>query len=1187
LKDTWYKANNEINTKYKTDLVIHTGKTSKDAVGVILEVKRPSNKGEMISASKPNTKALHEMMLYYLRETVDNANTDIKYLIVTNIYEWFIFDEAWFLKNVYRNTKLRKDYDSWKLANKDTRFFYENIAKPFLDGLDEKVDCTHFDLREFTKIITNNDKADDKKLIALYKILSPVHLLKQRFANDSNSLDTKFYSELLYIIGLEEVKDGGKKLIRRKAKPDHASLLENTLLKIKDRESLRNIQALTVYGSTTEEQSYHVALELCITWINRILFLKLLEAQLFKYHKGDKAYLFLNTATIFDYDELSNLFFQVLAEKTANRRDDLQAKFSHVPYLNSSLFDRTQLERQTIDIGALDNRMPLPLQANTVLKDAHGKRRTGTLTTLQYLFEFLEAYDFTSEGAEEIQEDNKNLINASVLGLIFEKINGYKDGSFFTPGFVTMYMCRETIRRAVYQKFNDAKGWNVETMEQLYDKISDKKEANTIINSLTICDPAVGSGHFLVSALNEVIAIKSELKILLDRQGKTLRDYEVEVVNDELIITDDNGLLDYNPNHKESQRVQETLFHEKQTIIENCLFGVDINPNSVKICRLRLWIELLKSTYYHTEPVAPSKQRELETLPNIDINIKCGNSLISRFALDADIKAALRKSKWNIESYKLAVQTYREAESKEEKRDMESLIETIKKDFRSEISVNDKKIKALSKVRGELFNLSQTKELFDEGNKKNKDTKKKIEDLSKEITKLETEIEEIKNNKIYDNAFEWRFEFPEVLSGEGDFVGFDVVIGNPPYIRQEEIGDLKSNLKTTYEVFSGTADLLVYFFELAIKLIKPHASFCMITSNKFIKANYGKPLRKFLLKYQITDVVDFGELKVFEEAATFPVIFSVKKISKSNFVKFTQIQSLDFGVLKKVIDKTHIILTDEAFDEDSWNLTNSVVNGLLSKIRKKGVPLNIELEDKYIYRGLLTGFNEAFVIDEITKDELIRTDPKSEEIIYPFSIGDDIRNYNIRNQKRYIIITKIGIDIEKFKSVYNHLKQYKNQLEKRTDKGNHWWELRSCGYYEMFTQPKIVYPDIAKESRFAYSSEIRYFSNTCYFFPSNNLALLGILNSKVLWFWFKNALSVLGDSNKGGRLRFFSQDFMKTPIPKVNQQTRNTLHNIVSEIINLRKEGRESEIAKLETTINKVVYELFEFTKTEIEIIEG
>ena len=252
--------------------------------------------------------------------------------------------------------------------------------------------------------------------------------------------------------------------------------------------------------------------------------------------------------------------------------------------------------------------------SSDLLKDDKGKRKTGSLPTLQYLFEFLDSYDFASEGSEDIQDDKRTLINASVLGLIFEKINGYKDGSFFTPGFITMYMCRETIRRAVIQKFKE-NGFKADTFDDLKDEITDRKQANDIINSLKICDPAVGSGHFLVSALNEIITIKSDLDVLVYRDGKRVRNYKVEIQNDELIVTDEESgdifqyyVNDKGTSPKEVQQLQETLFHEKQTLIENCLFGVDINPNSVKICRLRLWIELLKNAYY-VAPPTPKRGR--------------------------------------------------------------------------------------------------------------------------------------------------------------------------------------------------------------------------------------------------------------------------------------------------------------------------------------------------------------------------------------------------------------------------------------------------------------------------------------------------------------------------------------------------------------------------------------------------
>lgn len=690
LKKTYYDPNHFINTKGRNDLVIHNNKEAKSTVGVIVEAKKPTNKAEMLKKNKLNCKALHELVLYFLRERISQKNLEIKYLVATNIYEWFIFDAQLFEKLFAQNKKLVKqfeDFEAGRLGGTKTDFFYKEIAEPFIAQLDTLIEFTYFDLKEYEKPLRNEDKKDDNKLIALFKLLSPEHLLKLPFTNDSNSLDKKFYSELLHIIGLTETKDGGKKVIQRHKAGERntGSLLENAVIQLDTLDKIHRLDKPSQYGETHEERLFNVGLELSITWVNRILFLKLLEAQLIAYHKGDESYSFLNFQRIKDYDDLNSLFFQVLAKKYQDRNEKVK-EFFKVPYLNSSLFEPNELEHLTILISNLENDEKLPIHSSTVLKDDTGKKRTGELNALEYFFAFLEAYDFSSEGAEDIQEDNKTLINASVLGLIFEKINGYKDGSFFTPGFITMYMCRETIRRSVVQKFNDTKGWSCKDLDELYDKIEDRKEANDIVNSLKICDPAVGSGHFLVSALNEMIAIKNDLRILQDREGKRLKEYHFEVVNDELVVTDDDGgLFEYTRTNKEAQRVQETLFHEKQTIIENCLFGVDINPNSVKICRLRLWIELLKNAYYKNET-------ELETLPNIDINIKCGNSLISRFDLEADLSKALKGSGKNINDYRIAVDSYKNARSKEEKHELERLIENIKKDFRSEISKNDKKI---------------------------------------------------------------------------------------------------------------------------------------------------------------------------------------------------------------------------------------------------------------------------------------------------------------------------------------------------------------------------------------------------------------------------------------------------------------------------------------------------------------
>lgn len=1217
LKKTYYDPNHSINTKGRNDLVIHNGKDAKSTVGVIIEAKKPTNKTEMVSTENLNKKAFQELVLYYLRERITQKNLEIKYLVATNINEWFIFDATIFDRLFAQNKKLVKqfeDFEGGRLADTKTDFFYKLVAEPFIGELKNTIDFTHFDLRAYDKPLRNEDKKDDNKLIALFKLLSPEHLLKLPFANDSNSLDKKFYSELLHIIGLTETKDGGKKIIQRNKAGERntGSLLENAVIQLDTLDKIHRLEKPSQYGETTEDRLFNVGLELSITWVNRILFLKLLEAQLIAYHKGDESYSFLNFKKINNYDDLNSLFFQVLAKNQEERDEDVKVEFTKVPYLNSSLFEPNELEHNTILISNLRDEKKLPILSNTVLKNENGKKRTGELNALEYFFAFLEAYDFSSEGAEDIQEDNKTLINASVLGLIFEKINGYKDGSFFTPGFITMYMCRETIRRSVVQKFNGTKGWECKDLDDLYDKIEDRKEANEIVNSLKICDPAVGSGHFLVSALNEMIAIKNDLKILQDRDGKRLKEYVLEVVNDELVITDDDGeLFEYSINNKESQRLQETLFHEKQTIIENCLFGVDINPNSVKICRLRLWIELLKSAYYKTQPSINqvtssnlvntsnnlvSGYGELETLPNIDINIKCGNSLISRFDLDADIHEALKKSKWSIDSYRLAVDSYRNAQSKEEKHDMERLIDEIKSDFRSEISKNDPKLKKLYKLNGELANLTTQTSMFEMSAKDKKAWNLKVEKLTKNTQKLETEIEEIKNNKIYENAFEWRFEFPEVLNDEGDFVGFDTVIGNPPYIRQEEFKDIKPHLSEKFETYAGTADLFIYFIELGLANLKSGGEFTFIVPNKWMRAGYGKSIRKFIQKLQINTILDFGDLPVFEEATTYPCILSISKNEPtSDTFAALNFDSLHFKTdLQDHFQQNKMSVLASELSDDGWALTDSNVQNLLKKIKSKGVSLN-EYVDGNIYRGVLTGLNEAFVIDESTKDKLLAEDPASAEVIKPFLAGRDIKRYNQPSSDKYLILFKNGEtkkwfgDIneteawdklnKKFPAISRFLSKYELKAKARYDQGQYWWELRACDYYEEFEKEKIIIPAIVKSASYGYDTKANFSNDKTSIIPTSNKNLLGIISSNTIDFYLKSIAS----TKQNGYYEYKPVYVSKLPITECHSDQ---IESKVTQILALKKENPEADTSTLEAEIDQLVYALYGLTEEEIAIVE-
>lgn len=1196
LRKTWYDPHHAISiNRERKDLAIHAGKTPKDTVAVITEVKK-INSGEMISGSKVNVKAFHELVLYYLEERISFGNIEIKHLVATNVYDWFLFDANEFEKKIARNPQIKKVFEVYKNDRKDNTFFYEELKK-VLNTSEDEITCTYFSLQSVKRIVFDASKENDNKLIHLFKVLSPQHLLKKPFANDSNALDKTFYDELLYLIGLEEKKDGNKKLIDRLPAERRCpgSFIESSIAKLKSKNSVYDVGNASRFGDNHEMQYYNIALELCITWINRILFLKLLEAQLYSYHKKDEV-LFLNSKLLRDYDDLNTLFFDVLAERPESREPDLREKYSHVPYLNSSLFERTKIERKTIEISAFNNKQTLPTFKNTVLKDDSGRKLIGTLPTLEYLLRYLDAYDFTSEGKSEIQEENKILINASVLGLIFEKINGYKDGSFFTPGFITMYMCKEALRKAVVQKFNETKGWNLTSFDELYDKIEDRNDANAIVNSITVCDPAVGSGHFLVSALNELISIKADLKILQDRQGKRLKEYHIEILNDELIVTDEDGdLFEYKPGHPESQRVQETLFHEKEKLIENCLFGVDINANSVKICSLRLWIELLKNAYY----TKVSDYKYLETLPNIDINIKEGNSLISRFDLDADITEVLKKSEWDIEKYKENVRRYKDTNDKREKRELEDQINSIKKDFTSHLSFRDKIAKDFVKERTAVVKISS------EINRKkawNEEVPKKLTDklakAEEKLKSLEAKIKEIKNNKIFETSFEWRFEFPEVMDSEGNFLGFDVVIGNPPYIRHEKIKWMKSYLQENYDTFSSTADLFIYFIERGLNITKKNQHFIYILPSKWMKSEYGTPLRTWIRQYKQELIVDFGDLPVFEEATTYPCIWQIKKTNQNfNFFPAATIAELIFPQgLSSYINEHSFKVEVDSLSNSGWSLMNTEQQNLVNKISDNTITLGTYISGK-VYYGIKTGLNEAFVISNSTKNQLIDSDPNSAKVIKPFLAGKDIERYEPPQTDKWLILFKNGESrvafnckseqeawqrlTKEYPAISKHLSLNEEKARQRYDKGEFWWELRACDYYEEFERPKILYQEIAAYSTFTYDNNALFTNNKLFFIPTNNKCLLGLLNSKLSWFWLKKKSNILR-----GALALQSPYILSIPI-KESLLASQELETLVNQVITAKENLKGDHAQALERQIDELVYSIYSLTEEEKNLIES
>ncbi len=812
---------------------------------VLIEVKALNNRNEFPKdRENPLSKAFCQMVFYFLKE-IENNNS-LKHAIICNAHEFFLFDCKDFC-TLFQNDKeikqLHKNCTSKEGTDPSTKRFYSDLEEYLKKDFKGELRYTHFNL-----------SSDDPKEL-IYQVLSHEVLLKQRKTLDANTLNKDFYEELLYILGLEEQNEKGKILIKQ-------SHTQNSLSDALKKE----------YKNLDDEE----VMALLIAWNNRILFLRLLESLLISFKHFEKP--FLTTENFTNFNALNTLFFEVLAKKNNERSLEKEDKIlGKIPYLNSSLFDKTPLELKGHEIKSLDNKS-LEIYPKSIFKKDKDYQEKKDLSLLEYLFEFLHVYDFTTTPKDI--KDNKNtsesrLINPSVLGLVFEKLNGYKEGSFYTPSFIASYMCSESITPIVLDKFNQKYNIECEDLKELKNylknsyKENKRKEYLQVLLALRICDPAVGSGHFLVSALNEMVRIAYELGLITSLPlGATL-----ELENDEILIKISNKPFIYkrpSSEKEQSHQIQKELFELKKSIIENCLFGVDINPNSCEITKLRLWIELLKYSYYIFEN--GKNTNALETLPNIDINIKCGNSLIFNFPLNSKLTIGQtlefsKNLKAEIKEYKNSVMFYKEGLGEKAKilqniAKLKSLIinyfieqhqakRHLKESLKAFISECGDGIFDISTAFGmEMLKIARHKD----NNYKFVPTltKKQPSPIGVEANKLLIKIKEcyetlenLKNSK----TLEWRFEFPEVLDDEGDFLGFDCIIGNPPYIRQEQIKDLKPLLQKQYpDFYNSTADIYTYFFALSFNLLKEKGFNAFITSNKYARAKYGAQLRELLLK---------------------------------------------------------------------------------------------------------------------------------------------------------------------------------------------------------------------------------------------------------------------------------------------------------------------------------------------------
>ncbi|ELD4953027.1 Eco57I restriction-modification methylase domain-containing protein [Campylobacter coli] len=1182
--------------KSEIDLSISKDEFSKD-LEVLIEAKKPNSK-EFITHTKVNSKALHETILYYFRNR--EYSFSLKFIIITDFYKFYIFKISEFEELFYKNPSFKKLFEEFcnpnSLFKGNTEEFYKEVAK-LIENSKENLKGFLIDLT----FLKDKQKSNFKNLASIYKTFHRDFLLNEFNPNDANSLNNAFYKELLYILGLCESKQNSKLII---AKSEESKEEQGTFY--------------TAINSKLKEENFETILKLLILWLNRILFLKLIESNLVRFN-DDKNLKFLNFKKIPDFDKLSELFFEVLAREKSTRK---KSEFAYLPYLNSSLFEKQSIEN-TLEISSLSNDLKLFYYKNTVLKDDKCKAKKGQVGLLEYLFEFLDSFDFGSDDEQSEILSQKELISSSVLGNVFEKLNGYKEGSFYTPSFITSYMCKESITKVVLDKFNAQFDLDAKDISELRKSLrkEDKKAQKELLNSIKICDPAVGSGHFLVSALNVMLSIYDELN-LFDEE------FYLEVQNDEILITGRKGeFIEYKrpstPKDK-AHLIQQELFHTKKDIIENNLFGVDINPNSCEITKLRLWIELLKHSFYQS--FDDENYHDLKTLPNIDINIKCGNSLVSYFETGKslshypNIKERINKYKRIVKDYKEGFYIDKNLIAKEIKNLQESFKNFCLKDkFNKEIKQLTNGANEYSKKYGDFLADEHHDEKFKSFFSKNMfefsfDEKVAI----KEFANLKKEYDNIFNLES-NHPFEWRFEFPEILDDDGNFKGFDLIIGNPPYIRQEELKELKPHLAKNYKVYKGTSDIYTYFYELGFNVLKENGILSFITSNKYTRAGYGEALREFLLKNTyILKYIDLNGIKVFDSATVDTSILCFEK-SKSKDNKFKYL-ALSNEILKTCaynigLYKDFAEFSQNSLSKESFTFSDENTSALKAKIERIGTPLK-EWQGLNIYRGILTGYNEAFIITTEKRNEILANckdeaeKERTAKLIRKMLRGRDIKRYSYEWAGLWVIFIPWHFpNVEKPKtmleneqdlkeqylSLYKHLLSHKERLSKRNKEETgiryEWYCLQRWGanYYQEFEREKIVYPCImAKEPCFSYETSFAFAMAPANIITSNSDILkyiLAFLNSDFIYLML---IKFYMGGGIEGELK--TNNLEKLSIPKINSKNEklaDELINLVDEILKAKEQDKNANTQKLENKINSLVYKLYNLNEEEIKIIEG
>ncbi len=755
----------------------------------------------------------------------------------------------------------------------------------------------------------------------------------------------------------------------------------------------------------------------------------------------------------FYYERLYNLFFHGLGAQddvgiiNINRGGFLRDVIGNVPYLNGGLFEEDDDDK--------DGGIKVPDEALKAV-----------------LHDLFDRFNFTVTEATPL--DVEVAVDPEMLGKVFEELvtGRHETGSYYTPKPIVSFMCREALKG--YLEANLPKE-NPQAIAKFVDEhepggLRDAESVLEVLRRVRCCDPACGSGAYLLGMLHELMDLRSCL-------------------------------------FKTKQVDSVSSYDRKLEIIQRSLYGVDLDPFAVNIARLRLWLSL----------AVEFEGQKPEPLPNLKFEIEEGDSLA---APGPEPTQALM---W----------------------------------------------------AAEIDRFGERKAQYI---KSHGDTKKSLE---LEIVALKQSIASWTHHGQQVGGFDWAVEFAEVFR-EG---GFDIVVANPPYVRQELIMDQKPQLRGIFpDVYHGVADLYVYFYRRAIQILKAKGMLVFISSNKWFRSNYGAPLRTVVERTcRVVSITDFGDLPVFKSASAYPLIFVAQvKVPAQATVLVAEVKSLDepYPDILTLTKRFGNHVPFQGQNGQGWSLAKADASEVFAKMVGRGIPLGEFIGDAIRY-GIKTGLNEAFVIDSATRDRLIAEDRSSAVLIKPLIDGRDIRKWQIQRRDRWLIFTRRGTDLKDFPAIKKHLLKWKTELEPRPrdwpsgekwpgrKPGSYrWYEIQDdIAYYERFDRPKIYYPDIAKGLRFAFDKDGLWGSNTTYFISTDDLYVLAVLNSLPV----EELYLRMTQQIRGGYLRFFSQYVQKIPIPEARASERKTLVDLAKRCLRARGE----ECGDAESEINGIVAGLF------------